>query len=336
MNLCKAMLLWIVCCVSILAQSAIYNSNNLHKSFNLSIKEIQEFSQLAGISLLTSSLGRQIQKPNIIAIASFYNSADFRIDSLLLMRTFLQIFKDSDTFIFANTVSENIVPEDSLLRKIYQIRNNKEFVKIASHDSSLIPQYSLNASISSTIQRLHTLNIIEYKLVLYITNTTNGLVEWEYTKQYQKKSDIKIPNNFTEESRYGLMCSQRIQGNMALREACELAISEIWRNDCTNIPFTKIPLITFYAKKACDLNSAFGCRIYGMSYHYGIGNKKNSQEALKLYTQACYEGDGKSCYTAALFYRNKPKVIRDFDIESRLFKESCDLGFHKACSKLVE
>ena len=99
------MLLWIVCCVSILAQSAIYNSNNLHKSFNLSIKEIQEFSQLAGISLLTSSLGRQIQKPNVIAIASFYNSADFRIDSLLLMRTFLQIFKDSDLLKIGEQVS---------------------------------------------------------------------------------------------------------------------------------------------------------------------------------------------------------------------------------------
>lgn len=279
--------------------STSFNTSTIaHASLMLDEEEIHQFSKNAALNLLHSSFYKERNKDVILTLLDFYDWGYFYTDSKLLITEFLK--RIHHAFILTN-ISSNILKQDPILNTLKKSRNAKDF-KDFMQQASLNAPYSLNGSISSKILK-HSPDLIAYTLTLRIINIENGRIEWQYTTSIQKYTTF-LYNAMAEESRYGLMCSQKIKERFALREACELAIAEIWGKNIQDIPPYKIESLTFYARKACDFNSAFGCRVMGGIYDYGIGKKRDIAKAIEFYKQACYSGDKKACYNAGLLYRD--------------------------------
>jgi TPR repeat protein len=60
-------------------------------------------------------------------------------------------------------------------------------------------------------------------------------------------------------------------------------------------------------------------------------NMGNFKKAAKYMPQACATNDAKSCYLAGYLYVNGIGVIQDTKRAIGFYKQSCDLGYKKAC-----
>lgn len=302
-------------------------------ALSLSTEEIRQISELAGLDLLNSEFVKNGDRESkkVIAISDFYNLADFPIDSILLARIFLQTLQDSKVFMLTNAIGGNASNIDPMLDSIRSLRNNKEFSDIIPKNALIAPQYSLSGRISSELKELGTKTLVQYTIILNITNLKNGLIEWNYVDLMKKVYEGKIPNNLSTQTRYGLICNGRIKTDMTIKEACELAIAEIWEGSFRDIPKNAMSHIARYAKKACELDSAFGCRAVGASYRYGVGEKQDFTKAMEFYKKACQNQDGNACYNVALLYQNAQGVKQDFNMASSYAHQSCHTNFEAGC-----
>lgn len=304
-------------------------SDNL--SLSPSLEEITQFSELAGYDLLHSDFAQGDKGKKIIAISDFYNLTDFALDSALIARVFLQQIKDSQVFSLTNAIAGNASNTDPMLDSIRAMRNNLEFGNVIPKGALLAPKYSLSGRISNDIKELGGKTIVQYNIILSITNLENGLVEWDYVDSIKKTYEGKIPEGFFTQTRYGLICSGSANADISLKEACELAIAEIWEGSFQDIAPNKRDSIVRYAKKACELDSAFGCRAYAAAYRYGVGEKQDFAKAMKFYQKACQKSDGNACYNMALMYQNAQGVAQNLKEADTYAHRACTLDFEAGC-----
>lgn len=321
--------LWIIAlCVSL--GSATPSEGTL---LSPSLEEIAQFSELAGYDLLHSEFAKSSKDEGtkVIAISDFFNLTDFALDSALVARVFLHQIKDSKLFTLTNVIAGNASNADPMLDSIRAMRNNLEFSNIIPKGALLVPKYSLSGRISNDIKELGGKTIVQYNIILSITNLENGLVEWDYVDTIKKTYDGKIPKDFFSPTRYGLICDGATSTNLSPKEACELAISEIWEGSFQDIAPNKRDSIARYAKRACELDSAFGCRAYAAVYRYGVGEKQDFTKAMGLYQKACQKSDGNACYNIALMYQNAQGVAQNLKQADTYAHRACKLGFDAGC-----
>ena len=312
--------------------SSVALANTLeYSTLSPSLEELTQFSELASYDLLHSEFVTKGGDKKILAISDFYNLADFTLDSTLLARVFLQHIKDSKVFTLTNAIAGNASNTDPMLDTIRARRNTLEFGDVIPKGALLAPKYSLSGRISSDVKELGSKTIIQYNIILSITNLESGILEWDYVDSIKKTYEGKIPESFFTQTRYGLICSGSLNADMPQKEACELAIAEIWEGSFQNIAANKQSYIVKYAKKACDLDSAFGCRALGASYRYGVGEKQDFTKALQFYNKSCSNADGNGCYNVALMYQNGQGAAQNLDEAQTYAYRSCTLDFEAGC-----
>jgi len=84
--------------------------------------------------------------------------------------------------------------------------------------------------------------------------------------------------------------------------------------------------------QACDNGNMDGC--YNLAYMYanGKGTLHNEKKAAGLYKRNCDAGDSKACSNLGALYENGVGGIRqDFYKSSRLYAKSCNAGNVNGC-----
>ncbi|MCT6866622.1 MAG: sel1 repeat family protein, partial [Gilliamella apicola] len=62
--------------------------------------------------------------------------------------------------------------------------------------------------------------------------------------------------------------------------------------------------------------------------------KQDKQKAVYWFTKAAEQNDSKAQYNLAFMYEKGDGVEQDKSLANNYFKQSCELGFEKACNKL--
>jgi FOG: TPR repeat, SEL1 subfamily len=69
-------------------------------------------------------------------------------------------------------------------------------------------------------------------------------------------------------------------------------------------------------------------------YYYGEGIEQNKQKAVYWYTKAAEQGHPGAQYNLAFMYDKGDGVKQNKSLANNYLKQSCELGFEKACNKL--
>lgn len=301
----------------------------------LSNDELKTLSQAVQKDIFDSDFFKDINTPQVIAISDFSNLTHFSLDIQTLARLVLTDLRDSGKFNLTNAISGNALNADPLIDKIRQLRNNEEFKDIIPKNSLLAPTYSLSARISDSIintdpkvnqstQKVRA----ELSFVFSITNLKTGLVEWDYITHITK--DTLLETSYKSLSEYACLHDERF-GTLDIKEACEMAIIELWNGNFANIPAHKLEDFMLYVNKAIRHNSALGLRALGVSYRLGVGSKQDDMLALDSFLKACTMEDGGSCYNLGLMYKNGLGIAQSFAKAQEFLSKACKLKYNEAC-----
>lgn len=335
--------------------------------FFLSTQDLLSIAALTNADLQDSTFLKELktEEQAIIAISDFNSLSDYPIDIEFLARAVLKDILTTKTLRLSNAIAGNALNSDKMLDSIRAMRNNSEFGDIIPKGSLLPPKYSLSARISSETKSLSSINSVEYSFIFSIVNLQNGLVEWDYIERIKKSAKAPLPDikgTTITESKYGKAClknptSQHIKLNT--KQACEVAIIEIWQNSFASIPANKAMFLYAYAKTACELKSAFACRALGVAYKYGIKENLNTiaefsgkdtgialdekekillqvdfDKAKSAYSKSCDLRDGGGCYNLALMQYHSQN--QDLHKASDYANKGCKYGFSDACELAKE
>lgn len=296
---------------------------------SLDSSDITKIAALAGNDMLHSDFAKKDNK--VIAISDFLNKSDFELDISLLARLLIKEMRKDKSLSLTAAISGNALNADPMLDKIRQLRNNSEFSDIIPKNSLIAPTYSLSARISSQAKEMGDMSVVEYSFIFNITDLHTGLVVWDYIDSVKKIAKMRLPKDFVLESKFGKACMLGSLEDKELRRVCEFAISEIWEDNIQNILPKKQKLFANYAQKACELDSAFGCRALGSKYRFGIGGERDFKEAIKYYKKSCELKDGASCYNLASMYQNAQGVNQNISLAKSYATASCSLRFNSGC-----
>lgn len=299
--------------------------------FSLNSNDIAQVASLAGADLASSSFVLDSkEKKRILAISDFNNVSDFDVDIHLLARELVSDMTSSKLFALSAAIAGNAFNADPSLDKIRALRNSEEFSDIIPKGSLIAPKYSLSARISNDVVTQGKLNIVTYHFIFSIVNLETGLVEWDYIEHIKKSSKENLPS-LDRESPYGRACRSNVLDKKEIKKACEIAISEIWSGSFEDVPKNKQELLFTYSKRACELDSAFGCRAFGTSYKF-INN--DFSNAIKYYTKSCDLKDGGGCYNLAILYEYAQGTKQDISLAKKYAKLACDYGYKAGCENL--
>ena len=326
--------------------------------FFLSTDDLLSVASLVSADLQTSNFARSLDSKAIIAISDFNSLSNYPIDIEILARTTLKDIIATSKLSLTSAISGNALSADKMLDSIRAMRNNSEFGDIIPKGSLLPPKYSLSARISSETKAMPNINSVEYSFIFSIVNLQNGLVEWDYIERIKKSAKSPLPKSTNiAESKYGKACQKKTTNervNLSTKEACEVAIIEIWQGSFQAIPAQKALLLHTYADRACELKSAFGCRALGVVYKYGIKENLNTiaefsgkdlgvglneeekillkldmQKAKSAYSKSCDLGDGDGCYNLALLHHHE--LAQDLHKAMEYANKACKYGFGDGC-----
>ncbi|RDU59198.1 SEL1-like repeat protein [Helicobacter sp. MIT 14-3879] len=303
--------------------------------FHLSYENISQVSSLGAANLMESKFVQDSQtdsgtKPKVLAISDFNNLSDFDIDIQLLARLLLRDIQDSQHFVLTSAIAGNAFNADPMLDKIRAKRNSEKFSDIIPKGMLIAPKYSLSGRITNDTSKQGKLNVVQYHFIFSIVNLENGLVEWDYIEHITKASKEPLPN-FEKESHYGRICVQHSTNTATQKQACEIAISEIWEGSFEEISDSKRALLYSYASKACSIKSSFGCRALGASYKF---DKKDLKNARKYFEQSCQIGDGGGCYHLSIIYEHAQGVSQDIKRAISYAQTACNYKFNAGCENL--
>ncbi|MCX2717115.1 hypothetical protein OQH61_05130 [Helicobacter sp. MIT 21-1697] len=323
MRIVRAYISCIICSLSLMAQTT---------PFALDSDDISQVASLAGADFMQSAFVRDSkgEKQRVLSISDFNNLSDFDIDIQLLARELVVDMLDSKQFTLSAAIAGNAFNADPMLDKIRTMRNNEEFRDIIPKGSLITPRYSLSARITNDITTQGKLNIVSYHFIFSIVNLESGLVEWDYIEHIKKSSKESLPH-LERESPQGRMCRASGAGAKEAKVACEIAISEIWLGIFESIPQHKKELLHSYALKACELDSAFGCRALGASYKFA---KQDLAQAKKYYQKSCDGKDGGGCYNLSILYEHAQGSSQDIALAKEYAHLACEYGFKAGCENL--
>ncbi|WP_034373611.1 SEL1-like repeat protein [Helicobacter sp. MIT 05-5293] len=315
-------------CFAFLVQVSIAQDQT---PFHLNSHDISQVASLAEADLMVSPfvLGTKGQK-KVLAISDFNDVSDFGIDIHLLARELVAGMLDSQSFTLTAAIAGNAFNADPSLDKIRSLRNNEEFSDIIPKGKLITPRYSLSARISNDIVMQNNLNIVTYHFIFSIVNLETGLVEWDYIEHIKKSSKEKLPS-LDRESPYGRNCKANALNPKEVKQACEIAISEIWLGAFEEIPQGKRELLHTYAKRACELDSAFGCRALGTSYKFA---HTDFAHAKKYYQKSCELKDGGGCYNLSILYEHAQGVNQNIPSAKQYANLACEYGYKSGCENL--
>lgn len=318
------------CILVFLFCTHIYAQQGKNNPFTLTFDDMAQITSLAGADLLESSFTKDSKTKKVLMISDFNNLSDFDIDIGLLARELISDMVRSQKFALTAAISGNAFNADPSLDKIRAMRNNEEFADIIPKGTLIAPKYSLSARITNDTTKQGSLHIVSYHFIFSIVNLESGLVEWDYIEHIKKASKEPLPA-LDRESLYGKKCLATSLGAKERKEACEVAISEIWLGIFESIPQNKKPLLHSYALKACELDSPFGCRALGASYKF---EKKDLNNAKKYYEKACDSKDGGGCYNLSIMYEHAQGIPQNIPLAKKYATLSCDYGFKAGCENL--
>ena len=301
------------------------------EAFMLSHSDISQVVNLGYANLEDSAFMKGSKKSKkVFMISDFNNMSDFDIDITLLAREFMTQMLQSKQFALSGALASNAFDADPSLDRIRALRNNKEFADMIPKGALIAPKYALSARISNDISTQGKFNIITYHFIFSVINLENGLVEWDYIEHIKKSSKEPLPP-LNRESPYGRACVANALSPNERKEACEVAINEIWLGNFESIPQNKRELLHTYAQKATDLGSAFGARVLGTSYKFAY---TDFTRAKKYYAKSCEGGDGGGCYNLSLLYENAQGVEQDIALAKKYAQSACEKGFRAGCENL--
>lgn len=299
--------------------------------FSLDSSDISQVASLAGADLASSSFVLDSKdKKRVLAISDFNNVSDFDVDIHLLARELVTEIVNSKSFTLTGAFAGNAFNADPSLDKIRALRNSEEFSDIIPKGSLIAPKYSLSARIGNDIVTQGKLNIVTYSFIFSIVNLETGLVEWDYIERIKKGSKENLPS-LDRESPYGRICKSNSLDRKKVKQACEIAISEIWSGSFEDVPKNKQELLFTYSKMACELDSAFGCRAFGASYKF---IKNDFSNANKYYAKSCDLKDGGGCYNLSILYEYAQGTNQDIPLAKKYAKLACDYGYGGGCENL--
>ena len=85
-------------------------------------------------------------------------------------------------------------------------------------------------------------------------------------------------------------------------------------------------------KKACELDSPYGCYVLGLAYREGYGVTKDSKQALTWLNQACRNKLDIGCFEMSIsFIDDRFGIKTDLKRANEYMRKACTLGNKKAC-----
>ena len=120
-------------------------------------------------------------------------------------------------------------------------------------------------------------------------------------------------------------------GSLASVEQCD-------KESCSNIGLVYSKIQNYqqafkYFKKACELNSGYGCGNLSILYYNGRGVKQNFAEAFKFAKKAC-DLNLMTCYNVGFYYTEGKGVRQDFVNARKYWEKACNANDAMACNNV--